>query len=324
MRRIILDVDTGSDDAIAIISAAFSAQVEIAAICTTSNLPIEVTTANTLKVLNLIGKNIPVYRGAPRALVKNLSPLKNAGGRVNQGVEINGKTVRMHEPFDLEQGTQRPEQQPASIFYLEYLRNAVEPVTIVITGLATNLALALTMDPTIVKNIEEIVMMCGGYKVSNVTLCAESNAWRDPEATQIVIGCGAEITMIPLDATHAVALDAEDIEVIKKIESPAAEFCVAQIEQRMLIHQKTQPLEGDGVAIHDALCIAYLVSPEILTETRRCYCQVDCSDGPAQGQTIIDNRHFTAPPNITMAFKANQKMFVEFLVDTLRESERHI
>lgn len=316
MRKLIMDVDTGSDDAIAIMLALLSDSFDVAAICTTALLPIYDVTENTLKVLHLIRKNVPVYMGAPCAMVKTLSPLRMRGARLNQSIEINGKTLAMHNVFELDRGDMQPEKRDAVSFYLDALSDAEDEITIVATAPLTNLALALTADRSIARNIKELVIMGGGYIQSNVTSRAESNFWRDPEAAQKVLSCGANITLLPLDATHSAAFTTRERDRIASIPTPAARFATRLINERMMVYTQKQPLAAEPLApLHDALCIAYLLRPEVILESRFCHCEVDCSDGAAQGGLIVDNRAFTEKPNVTLAMKADGVLLCDLLCE---------
>ena len=319
-RAVILDMDIGSDDAIAIMMAILSGEFDILGICTEVILPIETTTENALKVLNLLQMRVPVYRGACCAMVKTLSPLRRRNMIYNRPIQVNGKKIRMHMPFNLPLGDFCEEKEDAASFYVRCLSEAEHQVTIVMSGPMTNLGIALTMAPEIVKKIKEIVIMGGGYLQSNVTSCAESNVFRDPEAAQKVLRSGAKITMLTLDATHAASFSEKDRNRIFALGNPAAAFTAKLIDERRLVYDATQPLKDGNeslVPIHDALCIAYLLCPKVLTQVRECRCEVDCSDGIADGQTIVDNRYFTKPYNVFMALNADRELFCDILCKTL-------
>lgn len=320
MRKVILDVDTGSDDAVAILCAVLSKKLEVVGVCTECLLPIEVTTVNTLKVLQLLGQRIPVYRGAHQAMVRNLSPLRKRQMVFNRPVTVEGREIRMHMPFDLPLGDQRQEEKDAASFYVDYLRQCVEKVTIVLTGPMTNLALALLMEPGIVEHIEELVIMGGGYHSANVSPYAESNFFRDPEAAQRVLSCGAQITLLPLDATHAAALTPAQQSRFESLGNPFYAFVAELMSARRAVYDRTQPLKKAGeslVPLHDALCIAYLLCPQVLTPMRSCFCAVSCGPGPADGALMVDERACPAAPNVRMALGADREIFGDFLVETL-------
>lgn len=322
IKRVIMDVDTGSDDAVAIMMATLSPAIELMAVCTVwGNVPVENTTENTLRVLRLLGSDIPVYKGAPCAMAKELSRSRMKDGRTNRAATINGKTLRMHPPqLELPPSVRNPESRDAVSFYIDCLRHAEHPITIVSVGPMTNLALALSIAPDITRSIEEIVMMGGGSRQSNCTSCAESNIWHDPEAAQILINSGAKVTIVPLDATHKAALRPEHCKQLRAVDTPAANFAAEMTENRMIVYSQTQPLFAENLSpVHDALCIAYLIDPTVITDMRFVRCDVDCGDGAGQGQTIVDYRHFTEEKNVNYAFDADPDRFCRMLCESLQQ-----
>ena len=206
-RKVILDVDTGSDDAVAIMLAACAPELEVLGICSVAgNLPIDNTTENTLRVVQMLGMDIPVYRGASGPLVAGLNPLRQGMAPTKKPdiVESDGEMVQMHNEYlDLPAATIKTQDLPAAMFIVDTVRKSKEKVTLLPVGPLTNIALALKLDPTIVNNIDEIIIMGGGHAVFNTTSAAEFNIWFDPEAAEIVLQSGANITLLPLDATHA-------------------------------------------------------------------------------------------------------------------------
>lgn len=320
MLKIIMDVDTGGDDAVAIILAIISKKFDVVGICTETLLPINVTTDNTLKVLNLLKKKIPVYKGSECALVKTLSPLRKRKMIFNTPMTVGNKTISMHMPFDLPLGKEKAENKDAASFLVDFLRNSEEKITIVMTGPGTNLALALCMDDTIVEKIEQLIIMGGGYQISNVTKAAESNFFRDPEAAQTVLSCGVPIVLFPLDATHQASFSKDDIEKLRSINSKISNFICSICDERMIVYNKTQPIESkDGmlVPIHDALTIAYLIDEDIVEEFRSCNCEVECSQSVGDGKMIVDNRFYDDKHNVKLALKINRKKYVEMIYDNL-------
>ncbi len=320
MRKVILDVDTGSDDAVAVITAGLSKDIDLVALCSVfGNLPVETTTNNTLRVASAFGIDVPVYKGCERPLVKDLVedyPPK----RLRKLVDENGNPLRMHTPdMGLPETDKKAEEKPAAVFYVDYLRNATEKVTVVLVGPLTNFALALRIDPAIIRNVEEVVIMGGGNRFANARPCAEANIWNDPDAAQIILNCGAKVTFVPLDATHKAYITLDDCKKMRELNTPASNFCAAQIEQRIKVHTLTQPLEvPDSAAVHDPLCIAYLIDPTVLTDLREVQMYVG-QGGPGEGQTIIDQRYYTLEKNCYFAFNADRDRFAEILLQTLRE-----
>ena len=321
-RKIILDVDTGSDDAVAIMSAILSPDIQLEALCSVAgNKEIEYTTENTLRVVQLLKADVPVYRGAKYPLVKFLCPDRLPEDEHLELVH-DGKVVQMHSDYlDIPEATIKEQPISAAEFYVKYLREATEPVTLVAVGPLTNLALAFRIDPTIVRNIEEIVVMGGGYNITNCTPAAEFNIWYDPEAAEIVINSGAKVTLVPLDATHAACITLDDCKRFRALNTVAGKFIAELCEQRIIVHNATQPLDvPDAAAVHDALCIAYLIDPTVLKDVRHVHCNVGFRDF-CEGQTILDMRYFTEPANCWFAFDGDRFKFADILCDLAAKSE---
>lgn len=326
--KIILDVDTGSDDAVAIMAALLCPDIEVLGICSThGNRDIDTTTSNTLRVVELLKSNVPVYRGAAAPVVKYLCPdrLGNrwADDKAMKAIEVDGKQVTMHADFDtIPMNTTHEQDMSATEFYLHCLRTVKEPITIVTTGPMTNLALALRASPSIKKNIKEIVSMAGAHVIGNGTPRGEGNVIMDPEACQMVLEAGCKMTMVPLDATHEAYITKADCEKIRALDTVAGNFAADQIEQRIIVHDKFQPLaELGAAAVHDPLCIAYLIDPECLKDVRHVFCVVGLRDF-SEGNTIIDQRYYTDPPNVYFAYHGDRHRFVKVLLDLFARSEK--
>ena len=314
-RKIILDVDTGSDDACAIMLAYLRKEIDLVAVCTVKgNQKIEYTTENTLRIRELLNADFPVYKGCSGSMVKNvvyprIPPTANA-----DAYDEEGNKIHIHqELFDLPKAKRGVEEMSAPQFYVDYLNRVKEKITIVAVGPLTNLALALVIDPGIVKNIEEIVIMGGGCNITNATLAAEFNIYDDPEAAQRVLHCGARITMVPLDATHTAYITQEDADELRKIGNKPAVFAADLIDLRIRVHDYAQPLEvKHSCALHDPLCIAYLIDPEVLKDVRYCNVEVSLS-GLTEGQTCVDQRAIQENRNVYFAFGGDHERFANIL-----------
>lgn len=322
--KIIMDVDTGSDDAIAIMAAVLSPDIEVEAICTTwGNQCVDFTTDNTLRLLDAMGADIPVYKGCDTAMTKYLTH-DYIEATPFAPVMHDGKPVIMHsEHLDLPDAKSVLQDMPAACFYVDYLRKAKEKVTLVPVGPLTNLGLAFRIAPDIVDNIEQIVIMGGGSKEANLTPCAEANIWHDPEAAEIVVQSGAKLVWVPLDATHKACVTREDCERFRKLDNFAGNFAAQQCEQRIIVHNARQPLDvPDAAAVHDALCIAYLIDESVLTDVRNCHVEIGLS-GYGEGQTIIDQRAevIAEEKNSYFAFDADRFKFVDILCDCFKNCE---
>lgn len=322
MKKIILDVDTGTDDAIAVMAAVQSKAISLVALCSVhGNTTVQNTTINTLRAAFAAGDtSIPVYPGAREPMVKNLTPGRavHVDEPVLSGVsEVNGVQVSMNpDLLPLPDSPRQPEKMEAALFYVDYLRHSREKITLVATGALTNLGLALTMAPDIADHVEEIVLMGGGIRKSNITAAAEANFFKDPEAAAIVLGCGAPITICTLDATHSCAMDAQQEALIRAVGTPAAEFTANDIHVRRESYSRFQPLErADTAPIHDALCIAYLIDAAVITRMVEASCEVECCSGIGDGHLQMDTRHFRAPANVQLALQASPQKMCEILID---------
>ena len=322
MRKIIMDVDTGTDDAIAIMAAVMAPQIEVAALCTVhGNTSVSNTTKNTLRAAFAAGReDIPVYPGAAGPMVKDLSEVRRIpvpepvlGGTA----EVDGVTVSMNpDLLPLPDPSCAPQATPAPLYYLEFLRTTTEKVTIVATGALTNLGLALSLDPMLAEKIEELVIMGGGVKKSNITASAEANFYKDPEAAAIVLQCGAPITLCTLDATHSCALTESHERRLRAIGTTAAVFTANDVRARRESYARFQPLERAGTApIHDALCIAYLIDPTVLTCVEDAACMVECSEGIGDGRLQVDTRSFHAAPNVRLVTQADPDKMCDILAE---------
>ena len=227
-KKVILDVDTGSDDAVAIMEALGCADLDVVAFCTVwGNLDVPYTTENTLRLVAAMGReDIPVYMGCGTAMVKYLGGSRVPHVKENQPiVDENGNEVRVHyQDLGLPETAKKAEKKDAVSFYIDYLRNTDEKITLIPVGPLTNLGEALAIAPDIVKNIEQIVIMGGGDRISNFSCSAEANIWHDPEAAEYVARCGAPIVWVPLDATHSAALTPDDAKVLRALGTFAGDF----------------------------------------------------------------------------------------------------
>ena len=315
-RKVILDVDTGSDDAVAIMTAALSPDVDLVAVCTVwGNHAIENTTDNTLRLIDAMGLDVPVYKGCDTAMVKYLTQ-DFVPDKERPAVMHEGKAYIMHaEHLDLPEAHSKPQDIPAACFYVDYLRKSEEKVTLVPVGPLTNLGLALRIAPDIVDKIEEIVVMGGGSKITNRNPWSESNIWHDPEAAQIVADCGARVVWVPLDATHRAVVTLDDCKRFRELNTFAGDFAAEQCEQRIIVHNAQQPLDiPDAAAVHDALCVAYVIDPTVLTDLRHCHVEIGLS-GYGEGQTIVDQRAYPLEKNGYFAYDADRFKFVDILCD---------
>lgn len=316
MRKIILDVDTGTDDAIAIMCALRAEELDVIGICSVNgNRGIMYTTENTCRLLEYLGReDVPVYKGAHLPLVSTLPAWRRPevpyGGKEFREQEIHGDWLELPHSVN-----KKPEALDAVSYYIKTLSETKEKITIVPVGPLTNLALAFRAKPEIVENIEEIVIMGAAYAYGNKTAAAEFNWWCDPEAAKIVMDCGAKITVIPLDATHKACVKGSEAEEIYACGTKAGITAGQMIKQRIRGYATFQPMGEDMAPVHDALAVLYLLDKDVCCDVRDMYVDVDFGGGNSDGMSIVDvdKRYYDRQPNCKFAFGANREKFVALL-----------
>lgn len=327
-KKVILDVDTGSDDAVAIMAAMLHPDIDLVAVCSVAgNSPIDHTTDNSLRVVDSLGGCVPVYRGCATSLAKHVAPWRGefAFSHPN-GVDEHGNLIKTHpDTLPFPDPTSREMGIPAPAFYVDYLKKATEPVTLVAVGPLTNLAAAHIMDPTVFDNVEEIIIMGGGWNLANQGVLAEFNIWFDPEAAQHVAHCGAKVTFVPLDATHASAFTMDDAATLRGYRRYACDKAADMIEQRIKAANAMMPNNPPGfTAVHDALALIAAVDYSVLTQVEHVHLDIGLSDY-GEGATIINRspRLFNKPGdfNAYFAYSSDLPRYRELLFDALRRSQ---
>lgn len=319
-RKIILDVDTGTDDAVAIMLAALHPALDLVA-CTTvnGNVAVEFGTDNTLRVLDHIGRNdIPVHEGLSRPLARADFPVPrhvdDLAGR------IHGRTLPV-PPTD-----RRKADQGAVEFLIETFRAATDEITLVPVAPLSNIAAALALDPKFASRVPEVVVMGGGHAISNVTPSAEFNVWADPEAAAMVFSAGFEkLTLVPLDATHRALVSAEDCARLAALGTPAGESAAAFTGHRIGVHDDIQKMPvAHAAPVHDALAVAAVIDPSLIS-TRRLHVAVETRGALTIGRTVIDmHMRSRREPNADVAFDADGRRFVELLLATFARADSRI
>ena len=280
MRPLIIDTDPGIDDAFAVALAAASPEIDLLAVTTVfGNVSLEQTSRNALRLLELCGRaDVPVAAGADRPLVYP-TPSRTLDVHGNDGLSGNADTL----PATL----RGLDDRHAVELMADLLRAAAEPVTIAPIGPLTNVALLLTLHPGLKPKIGRIVAMGGSAKGGNVTAAAEFNVWSDPEAAHRVLAEeDVPTVLVPLDLTHRCAFDAVWLDKL------AAGGAVARALSGLTeIYRKAyrEQLGHDCMVLHDAIALAEAISPGVLRTTAYPI-EVDCSQGPSRGATIVDRR----------------------------------
>ncbi|HUG64367.1 MAG TPA: nucleoside hydrolase [Gaiellaceae bacterium] len=269
---IILDCDPGHDDAIALLLALASPELDLLGVTTTyGNQTLDKTTANALRVLELVGRtDVPVASGAVRPLERDLVVAAHVHGE--SGLDGTGLPAPASSVV----------ADDAVAFAAERVRNAAEPVTMVATGPLTNVARYLAAHGG--EGVARIVLMGGAIAEGNFTPAAEFNVWCDPEAAAAVFGSGLDVTMIGLDVTHQALLGAAVEERLRaggRVGSFVADLNVFFTRY----HRETYG--WDGAPIHDAVAVATLIRPE-LVEMRHRNVDVEVDSELCRGRTVVD------------------------------------
>lgn len=311
-RSVILDVDTGTDDAVAILFAALHPDIDLLAVTTVNgNVPVQHCTDNSLRVLDYVGRpDVPVYEGLRRPLVRLDFPTPKRFVR-DSPQDMHGTELPLPAPTSVKQ------EQGAVEFLVETLRGATSPVTLVPVGPLSNIAAALALDPGITEAVDEVVIMGGGHQVGNETAAAEFNIWADPEAADMVLAGGFRaVTLVPLDATHQALISAADCAAMAALGTPAGTAAAALIGRRVAAYGSGHGVAAaDAAPVHDALCTAYLVAPEVVL-TRALHVRVETAGTRTVGRTVMDMRtHDSEPPNCRVALSADAALFVRLLLE---------
>jgi inosine-uridine nucleoside N-ribohydrolase len=298
----VLDCDPGHDDAIALLLALASPEIELLGVTTTyGNQTLDKTTANALRVLELVGRtDVPVAAGAERPLTRELLVAAHVHGE--SGLE--GPT--------LPPAQETPASQDAVAFIADRVRASPHPVTLVPTGPLTNVAQYL--DAHGVEGIERIVLMGGSIAEGNFTPAAEFNVWCDPEAAQRVFSSGLDVTMIGLDVTHQAILGPR----LEKRFRDAGRIGTFVAELNAFFSRYHRATYGwDGAPIHDAVAVAHVIEPG-LVETRHRNVEVELKSELCRGRTVVDlwNRTVRAP-NAHVGVELDRDAFFELLVERI-------
>ncbi|MGO4129625.1 nucleoside hydrolase [Inquilinus sp. YAF38] len=276
-RRIIIDTDPGQDDAIAILLAMGSPELEIAGLTTVAgNVPLHLTTANALKLCELAGRtDIPVVQGSIRPLVRPLVTAEAVHGKT--GLDGSG----LPDPIT------KPIAGHAVDWIVDTIMTAPEGTyTLCPLGPLTNIAAALVREPKIAPRIREIVFMGGGFfEGGNTTPAAEFNIYVDPHAAHVVLTSGIKLTMVPLDVTHKALTSRAWLDRVEALGTPAATSV-----HGMLSFYERFDMDRYGIAgapLHDPCVIAYLLRPELFGG-RDCHVAVELAGEHTLGMTVVD------------------------------------
>ncbi len=310
-QKVILDVDTGTDDAVALMLAALHPDLElIAATTVNGNVPVDYCTENSLRVFDHIGMAVPVYEGVDRPMQRDDFPIPR--GDIQSSNAVHGGYL------DIPPSTSSKQATGAIDFLIETYRAATEEIILVPVGPLSNVATALLKEPRLKDRIPALVIMGGANRYGNVTPRAEFNVWADPEAARVVINSGIrKITLVPLDATHQALVSLDDCAALRALSTPAANAAATFTERRIQGYDTTQPMKRPHAApVHDALAVASIVDPSVIT-THHLHVDVETTGELTVGETVVDtNFRSRREPNVDVALDADERRFVAILLET--------
>ncbi len=274
---LLLDVDTGIDDALAILLALGASAVDIVGIGTVAgNIDVDKATANTLRVLEVAERlDVPVYRGCERPLIQALHDASNVHG--DDGMGNSGLPVPLTSAKAIH----------AVDNLIQISRARPGEITLVALGPLTNVALALRMEPRLPTLIRRLVIMGGAYAhPGNMSGLAEFNIWVDPDAAKAVMESSFDMTIVPLDATMQVLLTEEHLRAAGN--GAIAGFARSITREYMELYERRRGVRAS--AMHDPLATAIAIDPSIVLDSELLPVTVELDGTWTRGMTIADRR----------------------------------
>ncbi|MEJ6761355.1 MAG: nucleoside hydrolase [Candidatus Planktophila sp.] len=305
--KVILDTDPGIDDALALILLKAMPEISLQAITTThGNTTVQKCTVNALKLVELLGmQNIPVAEGAHEPLVRSLSIAEETHGDTGLGYAI------------LPTPTLKAIEGKAANLIIKIVNANPGEITILCIGPVTNLALALLIDPSLRKKIKRVVSMAGTiHHPGNATPSSEYNVFCDPEAFDILLRSGIDLTIIPLDVTYKCLFTKAHVERLSGSKAEIHDFIERSTAFYMEFHAEYQGIQG--CAINDPLAAAILVNPKLVT-FRDYYLDIELHGEFTTAKISAD--HFSATgnaPNAKVAMEVDVDGFMDFFIERVK------
>lgn len=335
-KKVILDCDPGSDDAVALMLALYAEEIDLLGVTTVNgNRIVPKTTENALRVIEFMNSNVPVYRGCEHPIICNQIPDRKPN---LPRVTLND----CHGDFlPLPEATIKAEVEHAVFYLVKTLMESDGDISIAAVGPLTNIAMALRIEPRIEKKIKELVIMGGGHTGCNASASAEFNFYADPEAAKIVMDSKIPKVILPLDATWRACMTEEECQQLKALATPAAKLASHLVQLRIdnlkvndvsahnyelrhrtgtVVEKVMYRYDNHMAPIHDALAIAYLIDASVITELVDANVDIDISGGICDGRMVADihnTKKSLAPVTAKVAFNADAGKFVRMLFTNL-------
>jgi pyrimidine-specific ribonucleoside hydrolase len=303
---LIIDTDPGIDDALALMLAFASPELDVRAVTTVGgNTGLAHTTENALRLLHLLGRNdVPVGAGADVPLVRRDS----APDPTTHGEDGFGGVV-------LPQAPRGADERSAVQIMVDVIESSQTPITLIALGPLTNVAVLIAAFPRTAAKLERIVLMGGGARViGNMTPAAEFNIWYDPDAASRVFGSDIPVTMVGLDVTHQAVTAPEDWDGLLG-GGKVSEAVLAMVKFYTAYHLKVSG--SSSTAQHDSLAVAAVIDPSIV-KTHSLYVDVECSGTLTRGMTVVDVDGISRlPANANVALEVDSAAFNRLLIERL-------
>ncbi len=295
--RLVIDTDTASDDAVALMLALDAPGVTVEAITTVAgNVPLPQATRNALVTLEFLGADVPVHPGRTGPLVRPLETAQEVHGHDGLG------GARLPEPV------RAPRGEHAVETLIRLARENPGELTLVTLGPLSNVAAALLIEPGLLRLCRRVYCMAGAPDAwGNVTAVAEYNVWADPEAAAIVLAADGDITLIGWNVSResAVITDA-DQERLRAMNTPRADFV---LDVNTAVADWCRDVTGlDGFDLPDPIAMAVALSPELVLHSERLHAAVALGD-EARGMLMVDRRRAAPPPNVTIVWDVDSAGF---------------
>ena len=304
---VIIDCDPGHDDAIALIIAMGSAQLDVKAVTTCAgNQTPDKTLNNALRVLSFIETPLPVAQGALKPIMRDLITAPEVHGESGlDGPELPA-------PW-LEQSSLSANQ-----LICELLEESQEKITLIPTGPLTNIGILLRSHPELKEKIEQIILMGGAAIGGNWTPGAEFNILVDPEAADIVFKSGIPIVMCGLDVTHKAMIFKDETERIRAIGNKTGKLVAELLDFFDLFHRK----EGFGFAgapLHDPCAVAYAIDPSIFT-TKDYFVEIETRGQHTLGATVVDFKNSRGKEkNVKIVLDLDREKFIDLMYESVKK-----
>ncbi|MCC1482117.1 nucleoside hydrolase [Roseibaca sp. Y0-43] len=306
-RKIIIDTDPGQDDAVAILLALASPELEVLGItCVAGNVPLALTHVNARKVCELARRaDLPVYAGCDAPMERKLVTAEHVHGKTGlDGVDLPAPAMPLAKGHAVD-------------FLIDTLRR--EPagtVTLVPIGPLTNIATAMERAPDIIPRIGQIVLMGGAYfEVGNITPAAEFNIYVDPEAAKIVFGAGVDLVVMPLDVTHKALVTAPRVAAFRALPGRVGPAVASWTD--FFERFDKEKYGSAGAPLHDPCTIAYLVAPDLFSG-RHINVEIETTSELTLGMTVADWWRVSGrAPNATFIGDVDADGFFALLTERL-------